>query len=273
MGPQSRRSLKSTGGWGNFMKPTISIKQALSFAFSTLTTRYGLLFILVIASFVVPVAAFLVPLFTMALPLGIVGKVLQPTIPPQAFQTWFVSPASIIMLLVAFCIGLFIYMWAMITITDVLLHVHQGVRWSRAQLHHLRTLISPAIGSIIIYNICKVTLLILLIIPGIIWILSCGFYWYALVDEHQGAVESLKESARLTRGNRLKLLSFYLLFLLCAVILGVILRHGPWSTVTTPSRMLDIMSSLISGIIQGIMALAEIDIYYQLKNMYAVKKV
>jgi len=252
--------------------PTISIKQALSFAFSTLTTRYGLLFILVIASFVVPVAAFLVPLLSMMIPFGIVGKVVQTTIPPQAFQTWFVSPIAIVIAILTFAIGLFIYMWAMLAITDVLLHLHQGIQWSRSQLHHLRSLIFPAMGAIIMYNIGKICLLVLLVIPGIIWILSCGLYWYALIDEHTGAIDSLKESGRLTRGHRLKLFLFYLLFLGSAMLLGVILRHGPWSNVATPNRMLDIMSSLISGIIQGVMSLAEIDIYYQLKNMYAVKK-
>ena len=255
------------------MKQTISIKQAVSFAFSTLTTRYGLLFIVVIASFVVPFVAFLVPLLSIGIPLGFLGKVIQPTIPPQAFQTWFTSPAVILVFIVTAIIGIFVYIWAMLAITDVLLRLHQGVQWSRSQLHHLRSLILPALGAIILYHTGRVILFILLVIPGIIWILSCGFYWYVLVDEHQGAIDSLKESARLTRGHRLQLLLFYALFLGSTAILGILLRSISGSPVTSGPKMLDIMSTLISGIIQGIMALAEIDIYYQLKNMYAIKKV
>lgn len=250
---------------------SFSIKQALSFALSTIKTRSGLLFLLLIISAIIPTVAFLVPILTMILPVGLMSGLVQATIPVQAFQA-ISSPLLAILAICIIIIGILLWVSGMLWITDMLLHLHQGTPGARTQLHHLRTLIVPALLATSLYRAAEAILFLLLIIPGIIWIVCAGLYWYALVDEHTGPIASIKESMRLTRGNRLKLLLFYALFTLASGIVGALLHNLPLHQASVPSRMLDIVSALISGIINGIMILAEIDIYYQLKHRYALIK-
>lgn len=52
--------------------------------------------------------------------------------------------------------------------------------------------------------------MILLIVPGIIWMIQFHFYSYALVDSNCGPMTSLKRSSQLTQGVKMKLLLFAL---------------------------------------------------------------
>lgn len=54
---------------------------------------------------------------------------------------------------------------------------------------------------------------ILLVIPGIIFMLMIMFSAYILIDQDRGPWTSLKESARITKGHRWKLLGFVLALL------------------------------------------------------------
>lgn len=51
---------------------------------------------------------------------------------------------------------------------------------------------------------------ILLIVPGIILMLALLFTYYIIIEKKLGAVEAMKESMRLTKGHRLKLLGLVL---------------------------------------------------------------
>lgn len=59
---------------------------------------------------------------------------------------------------------------------------------------------------------------ILLIIPGLIALSMFAFTKYIVVDKKMGPIEAMKESLRITKGNRLEIL----FFLLLAVIINVI---------------------------------------------------
>ena len=54
--------------------------------------------------------------------------------------------------------------------------------------------------------------LICLIIPGIIVAIRCSLYLQFLVDKDIGIIESLKESARITKGSFFKLLGIIVIF-------------------------------------------------------------
>jgi len=62
---------------------------------------------------------------------------------------------------------------------------------------------------------------ILLIIPGIILILMLAFVKYIVIDRGLGPIEAMKESARITKGQRWELLLFFLA-LLGLNVLGVL---------------------------------------------------
>ena len=73
--------------------------------------------------------------------------------------------------------------------------------------------------GLILYILIVSVGLILLIIPGIIWLLKFQFFNYFIIDKKLGPIKALKGSAKITKGSILKLFLFSLL-LLCINILG-----------------------------------------------------
>jgi hypothetical protein len=91
----------------------------------------------------------------------------------------------------------------------------------------LRTwLLSPSylISSIIFLSMITVGL-ILLIVPGIYIFLKYQFYGYSIVDRGSGPIEALRESARITRGVKRRLITFWMILGLM-VTLGLMLVEG-----------------------------------------------
>ncbi len=73
-------------------------------------------------------------------------------------------------------------------------------------------LLSILLGVIIIVG------LVLLIVPGIIFLLMFSFAGFLVVEKNSNPIEALKESARLTKGHRVKLL----MLILACVGLGIL---------------------------------------------------
>lgn len=84
--------------------------------------------------------------------------------------------------------------------TNDLIRVHPFITYLAAEL---LTGIAVLIG------------LILLIVPGIILAIALSFAPYLVIDKRLGAIAALKESIRLTRGNRWKL--FLLMLAICGL--------------------------------------------------------
>lgn len=70
----------------------------------------------------------------------------------------------------------------------------------------------------ILFKIGTVFFIILLIIPGIIFYIRCGYYRYVIVQEGAGPIVALKRSAQITKGH---LGNLFLLSLATTVILFV----------------------------------------------------
>jgi uncharacterized membrane protein len=101
--------------------------------------------------------------------------------------------------------------------------------WSRAHLF-LNYLVAE-----ILYGLMVAVGLVLLIVPGIIVAIIFSFFAYVIVDHEAGPIESLSQSAAITKGARMDLFVFGLVLiglnLLGAIALGVGLF------VTTPISM------------------------------------
>ena len=82
----------------------------------------------------------------------------------------------------------------------------------------------PYIGASILFGLGFYIGLILCIVPGIIFAVAFGFYGFVIAErgEGMGVIDSLKESADLTRGNRWQLFGLGLVLLLINLV-GVIL--------------------------------------------------
>ncbi len=81
------------------------------------------------------------------------------------------------------------------------------------------------IGAVIIVGIAVVMGLILLLVPGIVFLIRLWFVGFVVVDERAGPLESIQRSWDITRGHTLDLFLLFLLLaglnLLGALMLGV----------------------------------------------------
>lgn len=73
----------------------------------------------------------------------------------------------------------------------------------------------------ILYFLIAIGGLILLIVPGIIWMIRFQFFGYFIVDKDLGPVQALKKSYAITKGNAWNLLIFGILTI-GVIILGIL---------------------------------------------------
>ena len=78
------------------------------------------------------------------------------------------------------------------------------------------------LGAAIVYGLVVVFGLVLLIVPGIIWAVKYGLYYYILLDEHASPFASLERSADMTKGVRWQLFLF-------ALVLGLLNVAGAFA--------------------------------------------
>ena len=94
-------------------------------------------------------------------------------------------------------------------------------------------------GGQILVGLCVLIGLVLLIIPGIILALALMFTSYLIVDKGRGPIEAMKESARITKGNRWNLFLLVLAIVALNIVGLVALVVG--LLVTIPVSMLAIV--------------------------------
>lgn len=102
--------------------------------------------------------------------------------------------------------------------TNLLLKAHDNV--AAAQLNDLwiPRLFWKYVGTYILVSIVFFVGLILLIVPGIIWGLRYMFALNLIVDRNLKPFEAMKESARITYGNKWQLLGLVLLLVLVNIL-------------------------------------------------------
>ncbi len=92
------------------------------------------------------------------------------------------------------------------------------------------------LGMSILTGIIVIVGLILLVVPGLIAISALLFTTYLVAERNLGPIESIKESIRITKGHRLALFGFLMLFLLINILGALALLVG--LLVTLPVTML-----------------------------------
>lgn len=113
-----------------------------------------------------------------------------------------IGSGSIILILATLVINIFIEMG----LIAFALKAHDDVGGAAfANLWHPASFL-PYVGVKILTALAVLLGLVLLIVPGIIAALALMFATYLVIDRKLGVIEALKESARLTKGNRWNLL-------------------------------------------------------------------
>ncbi len=116
--------------------------------------------------------------------------------------------------------------------------------------------------------------IVLLIVPGIILAMTYGYAIYPIIDTRMGIVASFKESARLTRGMRFKLL--WLSVLMMLVMIGVMfvagVLFGIWAALMpffTPDALSVFLVQLGSALLTIWMMVVCVDIFRQMQALKA----
>lgn len=116
-------------------------------------------------------------------------------------------------------------------IARVALRVADGEEPALEQLFADAHRLLPMIGATIIYTVVIIVGFLLLIVPGVIWAIRYSQYPYVLLDGRTGALASLSESARLTKGRVWQLFLLGLLMVLINIAGLLLLVVGLFVTV------------------------------------------
>lgn len=133
---------------------------------------------------------------------------------------------------ISFILGTFLQLG----VTNLSLRLHDGIESARFKDLWRPELFLPYLAATVIATVLVLLGLILLIIPGIIIGLALSFATYLVVDRGLGPVAAVKESWRLTSGNRWRLFLFVLLIVLMNI--GGLLLVVVGLLVTMPVSMI-----------------------------------
>ena len=124
-----------------------------------------------------------------------------------------------------------------------------------------KPLLLPYLFVGIITGIGFVIGLILLIIPGIIFLLWYGFSSYTCIYDNKRGLDALKESKRLVEGNMIAVLVRSVVFMVGYILIFIII------SLLFPGRTGDVLGNIISVIVGPLVVLYFYNIYVDLKAM------
>lgn len=183
-----------------------SIKEALSFGWGIMKSNFW----------------FFVGLLLIIWGISLVYGLLEDQIGEQ-------SVLSLTVALVFFVLNIIITMGAI----KIALKFHDGQKGKIADLFSCFYLFFKYVLGSVIYGLIVLAGLILLIIPGIIWAIKFQFFGYFIVDKELGPIESLKQSAKITKDAKWTLFLFGLLSGLINFLGALLLLVGLFATIPT----------------------------------------
>lgn len=125
--------------------------------------------------------------------------------------------------------------------------------------------IFPLIVTGLFYGLCIAVGLVLIIVPGLIFLTWFSLFAPAIVIEQRGIFDSFNRSRELVRGNGWRVFGVLVVaFLIQAVVQNILNRIG----INADSLVLRTILSIIGGVITApIMALAVSVVYFQLREI------
>lgn len=115
---------------------------------------------------------------------------------------------------------------------------------------NVRMVLTMALASLL-YVVMVFGGLIALIIPGIILGIAFSFYSFPVVEKNMGAIDALKASWNMTKGNRSNIFIFSLVLL----VVGMIVLVAPMFIAMLPV-LLNMQGALVVTVILGLIAFA-----------------
>lgn len=107
-------------------------------------------------------------------------------------------------------VGTLVQWWLYVGLISIGLMLHNGDRPQFSDLFNdnWRMFGNYVVGTVL-YSLIALAGFILLIVPGVIWSIKYHYYAYLIVEKNMKPIEALKESGRITMGNKWKILGFF----------------------------------------------------------------
>jgi hypothetical protein len=161
------------------------------------------------------------------------------------------APSAVSVLL--FCAGIFTEYTVTLGLYSLILTLHDGRAGRFDQLFSRAGQFFPYLGMVLLKGIVVLAGLILLVVPGIYWLICFLFSSLSLVDKRLGPIDAMRRSAALTRGHRWKLFLFGLLLLLinlggalCLLVGLLFTVPASWMAMVFAYRRLEELSAPLS---------------------------
>lgn len=115
--------------------------------------------------------------------------------------------------------------------TKILLRIYDGEKPKIKEMFNSHGLFWRFLGESVLYSLIILVGIILLVVPGIIFAIMFAFASIIIVDTKSGIIDSLKESANITKGSKMKLLGFFIVLGLINMLGYVALGIGVFMTI------------------------------------------
>jgi uncharacterized membrane protein len=206
--------------------PALSIGDCIRFGWETFKKRPGILIGVFVLSMLIPA----IPGMLFPTP-----EVAPGALPPAP------TAAQVVAMVISAVLGLLVT----IGVTTFALRAHDDV--ASVEIGDLwnPTVFWRFLGAELLAGIIIVVGFLLLVVPGIIAAVGLGFVPYVVIDRGAGPIDALKESWRITKGNKWRLFLFGLVLIglnllgLLALVVGVLVTVPvTWLAVTHAYRTL-----------------------------------
>lgn len=132
-----------------------------------------------------------------------------------------------------------------IGLVKISLKIHDGQKAEYQDLFSSYGLFLKFLLASALYGLISLAGFILLIVPGIIWSIKFQFFPYFVIDKGMDPVASLKESAKITKGNKWNLFLFGILLGLINLLGVIVVFIGLfWAVPTTMIAMVFVYRKL-----------------------------
>ena len=151
------------------------------------------------------------------------------------------NPVAVVLFVIAFIVFTLVSVYISIVLNNMgvvqfYLRAHENVETLKVKdLWAPHPFLKYILTSVLV-GLAFIVGLVFLIVPGIIIALAFGMALYLVMDRNMDAIPAIKESIRITRGNRWRLFLLYVFMLLINIIGLLVLVVG--LLVTIPVTML-----------------------------------
>ncbi len=123
-------------------------------------------------------------------------------------------------------IGMVVGIFISLGLIKIILSIYDNGKKNLSDIFSQTDILIRAIGAYIVFSIAVGIGLLLLVIPGIYIAIRLFFFDYFLVDQRQGAIEALKSSWNMTKGNVFQIFCFIVLLILINLLGALALMVG-----------------------------------------------